>query len=79
MLKQYLDNWKYGSDPQNADFNHLPFDYDKRLIPRQPIDRLTNNIIEWLNNILIKRLFEKVMYLSNPLNAEFDDLPFDYD
>ena len=47
------------------------------MITRQPIDHLSDNIIERLNVSLTKRLFDKLKCVSNPRNYNFDDLTFD--
>ena len=47
------------------------------MFTKRPIDGLTNNIIERLNISSTKRLIDKIIYESNPQNADFDDLHFD--
>ena len=49
------------------------------LFTKQPIDSLTNNIVERLKVILIKLSFDNIIYENNPRNDDFDDLPFDGD
>ena len=49
-IKQSLDNIIYESNPQNDNFNYLPFDGDERLIARWQIYRIKDDIIEGLNN-----------------------------
>ena len=44
-----------------------------------PIDSLTDNKVEMLNVSLIKILLYNRRYKINPLNTNFDDLPFDGD
>ena len=72
------DNWESESNPQNSNFDDLPFEYDQRLITRQPIDPLNDNIIEMLKVSLIKQSFDNWECGNNPLNANFDELTFDY-
>ena len=48
-------------DPQNADFDYLPFEYDQKLITRQSIDRINYNIIKMLKNSLIIDVYSKLM------------------
>ena len=43
----------YKSNPQNSDFDDLPFDGDERLITRWQINRINDDVIERLNNGLI--------------------------
>ena len=71
-----FENLKYGSYPQNADFDDLPFEYDQRLFTKQPID---DKIIEMLKVSLIKSSFDNLKCVSNPQNDDFNDLPFDFD
>ena len=40
----------YESNPQNADFDDLPFDGDERLITILQINFINDDIIERLNN-----------------------------
>ena len=79
MIKKSFDNIKYGSYPQNTDFDDLRIDYKQRLFKYLAIDCLTDNKVERFKVILIKILLDKIIYKSNPQNASFDDLPFDGD
>ena len=45
----------YESNPWNGDFFDLPFDGYRRLITKQPIDCLTDNIVERLKVSFIER------------------------
>ena len=49
LIERSFDNLKCGSNPQNADFDDLPFEYDQMLITRQQIYCINDNIIERLN------------------------------
>ena len=40
----------YDSNPQNTDFNYLPFDSGERLINRQRLYFINDDIVEILNN-----------------------------
>ena len=44
-IKQSLDNKIYESNHRNTDFNDLPFDGDERLIARQQLYRIKDNIL----------------------------------
>ena len=44
-IKQFLDNIIYESNPQNEDFDDLSFDVDERLIARQRLYCINDNII----------------------------------
>ena len=46
MTKQWFENMKYGSYPQNADFDDLPIEYEQFFFTKRPIDNLTNNIVK---------------------------------
>ena len=64
-----MENWNYGSDPQNADFDDLPFDYDQMLITRRPMDFLDYNIVEswtivWLENCLVTESVEIILEMK---------------
>ena len=69
----------YGSYLLNVDFNDLPIEYKQRLFTKQPIDRLTNDIVEKLKVSSIRRSFHNIIYESNPQNSDFYYLPFDGD
>ena len=60
-IKRSFDNLKCGSNPQNADFGDLPFDYDQRLITRRLLYCINDNIIEMLNNSSIIDAYTKRM------------------
>ena len=47
--KLYYDNRKYESNPQNDDFYDLYFDSSKRLIARQQLNCIHDNITFMLN------------------------------
>ena len=79
MIELSFENIKYGSYPQNSDFNDLPIEYEKKLFTKLPIDSLTDNTVERLKVISIERLFDNIIYESDPLNANFYYLPFDCD
>ena len=49
------------------------------MFTKQPIDRLTDNIVEGLKVGLIGQSFDDITYESHPQNDDFDDLPFDGD
>ena len=70
---------KYGSYPQNADFDDLPIEYKQRLFTEQPIYCLTDNIVERLKVGSIKRSLDNKRYEGNNHNADFDYVPFDGD
>ena len=57
LIERYFDNGMYESNPQNADFDDLPLDGDQRLITRQNIYRIHDDIIEILNNGLIVDIY----------------------
>ena len=71
------ENIKYGSYPINDDFNDLPIEYEHMFFTKQPIDCLTNNIIERLKVSFIKISVDTRTHKSDPQNYDFDDLPFD--
>ena len=60
-IEQYFDNLKCVINPQNADFDYLPFYYYQMLIARQRIYHINYNIAERLNNILIVGVYTKLM------------------
>ena len=66
MIKQLFENIKYESYPINDSYDDLPIEYKQRLFTKWPIYRLTDNIIERLRVISIKRLFDNRKYRSNP-------------
>ena len=74
-----FENTKYDSYPQNADFYYLPIEYEKTFFTKRSIYWLTDNIIERLKVILIRRSFDNRIHESNPRNSNFDELPFDGD
>ena len=43
----------YENNPQNIDFDDLPFDGDERMITRRRINHINDDIIERLNNGLV--------------------------
>ena len=47
------------------------------LFTKRPIDSLTDNIVEGLKVLFIRRLLDNRIYKSNPQNANFYYLPFD--
>ena len=49
------------------------------LFTKLPTYCLTSNIVERLKVSVIKRSFDNRIYESDPLNANFDELPFDVD
>ena len=52
-IKQLLDNRIYESNPWNANFDDLTFDGDDRLISRQWLYRINDDIVFRLINSLI--------------------------
>ena len=46
------------------------------MIAKWAIDCLTGNNVKMLKVGYIKRSFDKIKCVSNPLNADVDDLPF---
>ena len=69
----------YVINDQNADFDDLPIEYEKKLFAKRQIDCLTGNILERLKVSLIKRSFDNRIYKTNPRNDDFDYLTFDGD
>ena len=49
-INQLLDNRIYKSNPQNADFDKLPFDGDKSFIARKRVYCINDDIVFRLNN-----------------------------
>ena len=49
------------------------------MFQKQPIDCLTNNIVERLKVISIERSFYNEIYESNPWCSDLGDFPFDGD
>ena len=49
LTKIVFDNRIYESNPQNYDFDDLPFDDDEMLIPRWQIYRINDDILFKLN------------------------------
>ena len=70
---------KYGSYPQNADFDDLPIEYEQSLLTKRLIYLSTNNIVERLKVILIERYLDNRIYECNIRDVDFDDLRFDGD
>ena len=77
FIKQSFETIKYGSYPQNSDFDDLPIEYQQRLLTQQKIDGLIDNKLENLNISLIERLFENIKYGSYPQNSDSEDLPIE--
>ena len=77
MNEKSFEKIKYGSFPLNDDSDDLPIEYEQRLFTKQPIDSLTDNILERLKVSLIKRSFDNRIYESNPQNTNFNYLTFD--
>ena len=50
LIEWSFDNWIYISNFQSANFYDLPFDVDQRLITRQQIYLINDDIVERLNN-----------------------------
>ena len=50
LIKQLFDKWECGDNSRNDNFNDLPFDDYQRLITRQRIYHIHDNIVERLNN-----------------------------
>ena len=48
LIGQSFENWKCGCNHQSAKFDDFPFYYDQRLITRQLIDSINDNIVERL-------------------------------
>ena len=46
-----LDNWMHEGNPRNPDFYYFHFDGDERLITRQQIYHINDDIVERLNNV----------------------------
>ena len=55
----------------------MPIEYEQKFFTKKLIYSLTNNIVERLEVSSIERSFDNIIYESKPLNANFDDLPFD--
>ena len=70
---------KYGTYPKSSDFGDLPIEYKQSLFTKQPIDCLTENIIEMLKASMTKRLLDKNNDKSHHWNSDFDNLTFDRD
>ena len=51
----------------------------KKLLKKWPIDHLNDNIVEKLKVSLIEQFLDNIIYESNHLNVDFNDLPFDGD
>ena len=51
----------------------------KKLLKKLPIDHLNDNIVEKLKVSLIEQFLDNIIYESNHLNVDFNDLPFDGD
>ena len=67
---------KYGSYPQNADFDDLPIEYEQFFFTKRPIDNLTNNIVKRLRISSTGLSLDNRIYESNHQNANFDKLTF---
>ena len=74
-----LENIKYGNYTQYSGFGDLPIEYLKKLLTKLPIHFLPDNSVERLKVTLIERLLDNIIYVSNPQNADFGDLPSDGD
>ena len=79
MIENVNENLKYGSYPQNVDFNDLPIECKQRFFTKRPIDCLNNNNLERLKVRYIEKWLDNIIYKSNPQNSFFDDLTFDGD
>ena len=79
FIKQSFETIKYGSYPQNADFDDLPIEYQQRLLTQQKIDGLIDNKLENLKVISIEKSLDNRRYKINNWNVNFDDLIFDCD
>ena len=62
MIEQSFDNIKYGSCPQNADYEKLPIEYKQKLFIKKAIDCLTNNSVEMLKVNYIKWSLDNRIY-----------------
>ena len=60
-IRLLFDDWMYISNPQNDDFNNLPFYGDERLITGQWIYCVNYDIVERLNNGLILDAYKNWM------------------
>ena len=60
-IEQSFENWIYGNDPQNDNFDDLHFYGDQRLIDRQQIYCANDDIIERLKNILLVYIYMNLM------------------
>ena len=60
-IKRSFENLMYESNPQNYNFNDLPFDGDERLITRLQIYCLNDIVVEMLNNSLIVDVYINLM------------------
>ena len=56
-----FDNWMYGSNPWNCDFDDLNFDDDEMFIAKGWIYRINYDILERLNNSLIVDVYTNWM------------------
>ena len=45
LIKRWLDNIRHKSNPQNADFDDLPFDGNERLIVRLRLYHIEDNVV----------------------------------
>ena len=77
LIKRSFDNIEYVSYPKISYFGDLPIEYEQRLFTKQPIDFLSDSIIERLKVSLIEQYFDNRIYASTPWNAYFGYLPFD--
>ena len=71
-----MENIRYGSYPQNDDYDDLPIEFEQRLFKERLIDHLTDKKIESLKVSFFERLLDKKIYESNPRNADYENLPF---
>ena len=62
MIELSSENIKYGSYPQNSDFNDLPIEYKHRFFTRQPTDPLTDNSVEGLKVSSTERSLDNRIY-----------------
>ena len=55
----------YEINPQNDDFDDLPFDVDQSLITRKRIYRINDDIVNRLNNCLIFDIYIQIEFKKN--------------
>ena len=51
----------YASSPENANFDHFPFDGDQRLITGRIIYNVNNDIVKRFNNFFIVAIYMNQM------------------